>query len=105
MLFETRLSFKRPYDWESISRFLAARAGRGVEVVDGRRYARTFAIDGVAGHVEVTDRFEVAIHAPEAAVPAVIARLRRLFDLDADPAIISSHLASDPVLHPLVSAR
>src|SRR5688500_234446 len=109
MPFETSLSFKPPYDWESMARFLGARAGRGVEIVDGRRYARTFE----TGHVEVTafddrafdDRFKVAIHSADTAVPGVLARLRRLFDLDADPTIVSSHLANDPALHPLVSAR
>ena len=108
MPFETTLTFKPPYDWDSLSRFLAARAGRGVEIVDGRRYARTFEIDGVAGHVAVAalpDRFEVAIHSVDAVAPRVVARLRRLLDLDADPAVISAHLAHDAVLRPLVSAH
>src|SRR5688500_15300393 len=105
------LTYCPPYDWDALSRFLAARAGRGVEVVDGQRYARTFEIDGAAGHVEVTPvpqhhRFEVAIHgARVTAIPKVVARLRRLLDLDADPAIISSHLGEDPALRSLVSAR
>lgn len=105
------LSYRPPYDWDALSRFLAARAGRGVEVVDGQRYARTFELDGVAGHVEVTPvaqhhRFEVAIHvARVTAIPKVVARLRRLLDLDADPAVISSHLGQDPALRMLVSAR
>jgi len=103
------LPYKPPYDWESMSRFLAARAGRGVEIVDSHRYARTFEIDGTAGHARVTalpDRFDVALHfADQGAVPKIVARLRRLLDLDADPAMISSHLGKDAALHPLVSAR
>ncbi len=37
--------------------------------------------------------------------PAVSARLRRLFDCDADPAVIAACLARDPVLAPLVASR
>jgi AraC family transcriptional regulator of adaptative response / DNA-3-methyladenine glycosylase II len=40
-----------------------------------------------------------------AALPAIIARVRRVFDLAADPDMIGEHLSLDPVLAPLVSAR
>ena len=39
------------------------------------------------------------------ALPAIIARLRRVFDLAADPAPIAAHLAKDPTLAPLVKSR
>ena len=39
------------------------------------------------------------------ALPAIIARIRRVFDLAADPAAIGAHLAKDPTLAPLVAAR
>jgi len=38
-------------------------------------------------------------------LPAIIARLRRVFDLAADPLAITAHLAKDPTLAPLVKAR
>jgi AraC family transcriptional regulator of adaptative response / DNA-3-methyladenine glycosylase II len=38
-------------------------------------------------------------------LPAIIARVRRLFDLAADPLAIDAHLSQDPVLAPLVAAR
>jgi AraC family transcriptional regulator, regulatory protein of adaptative response / DNA-3-methyladenine glycosylase II len=38
-------------------------------------------------------------------LPAIIARLRRVFDLAADPAPIAAHLAKDPTLAPLVKSR
>ena len=40
-----------------------------------------------------------------AALPAILARLRRVFDLAADPVAIDAHLARDPLLAPLVAAR
>lgn len=98
-----QLSFRPPYDWPSLSRFLAARAATGVELADGRRYARTFE----GGHFEVTPRdghFEAVIHCNGPAEP-IVARLRRLLDLDADPAVIAAHLGHDPLLQPLVAAR
>ena len=38
-------------------------------------------------------------------LPAIIARVRRVFDLAADPVAIGAHLSQDPVLAPLVAAR
>jgi len=40
-----------------------------------------------------------------AALPQIIARVRRVFDLAADPDTIAAHLALDPALAPLVAAR
>ena len=38
-------------------------------------------------------------------LPAIIARVRRVFDLAADPVAIGAHLSQDPLLAPLVAAR
>src|SRR5260370_12515644 len=40
-----------------------------------------------------------------AALPQITARVRRVFDLAADPDTSGAHLPLDPVLAPLVSAR
>ena len=39
------------------------------------------------------------------ALPTIIARLRRVFDLAADPQAINAQLADDPILAPLVARR
>ena len=90
--------------------FLGARAIPGVEAVSGNSYRRTIAIGDVSGVVSVTpagkDRVNVAVRFPDmAALPQIIARVRRVFDLAADPDTIGAHLALDPVLAPLVAAR
>ncbi|WP_231733134.1 MULTISPECIES: AlkA N-terminal domain-containing protein [unclassified Phenylobacterium] len=105
-----RLPYKPPYDWDAIIRFLADRAIPGVERVEPRRYARTLAIDGACGVVIVTPRSDGALQAevrfPKLkSLPAVIARVRRVFDLSADPTLIGAHLSQDPALAPLVAAR
>ncbi|TAL29153.1 MAG: DNA-3-methyladenine glycosylase 2 family protein [Phenylobacterium sp.] len=105
-----RLPYKPPYDWEAIIRFLADRAIPGVELVEPGRYARTLSVDGATGVVIVTPRKDGALSAeirfPKMnALPAVIARIRRVFDLSADPILIGAHLSQDPALAPLVAAR
>ncbi|WGF88389.1 AlkA N-terminal domain-containing protein [Marinivivus vitaminiproducens] len=105
------LAFKPPYDWPSTIAFLAARAIPGVEHVTPERYARTITLDGASGSIAVTpaaDRrsLRATIRFPNvSALPAIVGRLRRIFDLDADPDGIGRHLATDPLLAPLVAAR
>src|SRR5581483_2912612 len=75
------------------------------------RYLRTVEIDGTAGSIEVThlpDRqsLSVNIRFPDVrALPAIVARVRRQFDLGADIETIDQHLSSDPSLAPLVAQR
>ena len=104
------LPFKPPYDWPAMLDFLGLRAIPGVERVADGRYARTIAIGEDRGVVSVElagrDRLGVTVRFPKiSALPAILARVRRVFDLAADPAAIGDHLARDPVLAPLVAAR
>jgi AraC family transcriptional regulator of adaptative response / DNA-3-methyladenine glycosylase II len=105
------LPFKAPYDWPAMLGFLRARAIRGVETINGDAYARSIGLDGAAGSVSIrpaapqaaltaTIRFPVVT-----ALPAIVARIRLMFDLGADPAVIGAHLGEDPVMAPLVAAR
>jgi AraC family transcriptional regulator of adaptative response / DNA-3-methyladenine glycosylase II len=105
-----RLRYRPPYDWDGIRSFLAGRAIPGVEAVDGDTYARTIVIDGRHGAVSVRpapgDALLATVSFPViSALPLIVARLRRLFDLAADPETIASHLGEDPLLAPLVAAR
>jgi len=105
-----RLAYRAPYDWDAILSFLAARAIPGVEIVADNIYRRTIAIGDNHGVISVApadrNRVSVSVRFPDmAALPQVIARLRRVFDLAADPDMIGAHLSLDPVLAPLVSAR
>jgi AraC family transcriptional regulator of adaptative response / DNA-3-methyladenine glycosylase II len=104
------LPYKAPYDWTAMLSFLAMRAIPGVEAVQGDRYARAIALDGEVGVVTVApdgaERLKVAIRFPRvAALPSIIARIRRVFDLAADPSAIGAHLSQDTALAPLVAAR
>jgi len=105
-----RLAYRAPYDWEAMIGFLAGRAIEGVEAVTADAYARTLEVEGARGLVVVRpakgDALEAEIRFPRLqALPAVIARIRRVFDLSADPAQIGAHLSQDLALAPLVAAR
>jgi AraC family transcriptional regulator of adaptative response / DNA-3-methyladenine glycosylase II len=106
-----RLRYQPPYDWDAMLRYLQARTISGVEIVENGTYRRTVEIDGVLGSVAVThlaqrQSLEVTIHFPNIrALPAIVARVRRLFDVGADIATIDAHLSHDPLLAPLVARR
>jgi AraC family transcriptional regulator of adaptative response / DNA-3-methyladenine glycosylase II len=106
-----RLVHREPFAAPHLLAFLAARAVPGLESAGDagyRRVVRTphgpglFAATPVpgAGHVVVR------LHLPDLAdLATVVARVRRLLDLDADPAAVDPALAADPALAPLVAAR
>ncbi len=106
-----RLRYRPPYDWDCMLDFLRARAVAGVEMVDNNRYLRTVEVNGKIGSIEVThlpDRqsLGVSIRFPDVRLlPAIVARVRRQFDLGADIETIGNHLSGDPVLAPLVAQR
>jgi len=111
------LPVRQPFDARGVLGFLAVRAVAGVEVADlpadgPLRYARTLALPHGPGAVEVvatpdrggwrlSARLELASLAD---VGTAVARVRRLLDLDADPAAVDAALSADPVLAPLVAA-
>ncbi len=104
-----RLGFRPPYDWDAILSFLAARAVDGVEVVEQNRYARTIEIGGEVGSLAITPgraHLQASIRFPNVrALLSIVARLRRLFDLDADVEAIGVHLSGDAALAPLIARR
>jgi AraC family transcriptional regulator of adaptative response / DNA-3-methyladenine glycosylase II len=105
-----RLAYRPPYDWEAMLAFLKARAIPGVERVEHDTYKRSIAFGRHSGVVAARPadghRVDVTVHFPDmAALPSIIARVRRVFDLAADPDQIGAHLAQDLSLAPLVAAR
>ena len=104
-----KLGYRLPYDWDAILAFLAARAVEGVEVVENNRYARTIEIGGEIGSIAIAPgraHLEAMIRFPNVrALLGIVARLRRLFDLDADVEAIGAHLSSDAALAPLIAKR
>lgn len=104
-----KLAYRPPYDWDAMLEFFAARAIPGVELVESGRYARSVCVAGAVGSIEVRPGHGTLIatlRVPAVkALPALVTRIRRAFDLDADVETIAAHLARDPGLSPLVKER
>ncbi len=104
-----KLGYRPPYDWDRMMAFLSARAVEGVEIAEPGRYARTIALHGIYGSVVVTPgvgQLMATIRFPDVrALLGIVARLRRLFDLDADITAIGAYLSTDGTLAPLIAKR
>ena len=105
---ECTVPYCLPFDWAAMLSFFAYRAVPGVEVVTAYSYARTFCLEGEAGHFEAF--FEPASHQirmrityPEIRyLRRIIDRVCSLFDLKADSNRIDQFLAKDSELAPMV---
>jgi AraC family transcriptional regulator of adaptative response / DNA-3-methyladenine glycosylase II len=107
---ELLLRYQPPYDWPAMLEFLRRRMIPGIECIADGWYSRTIDLDGVHGSVAVTLALGNALRVKVSfsrfsLLPIIIARLRRVFDLAADPRSISAHLAKDDTLAPLVARR
>jgi AraC family transcriptional regulator of adaptative response / DNA-3-methyladenine glycosylase II len=106
-----RLRYRPPYDWNSIISFLQARAIPEVEAIKDNHYFRTVEMDGFAGTIDVFHQKErqsicVKIHFPNVrSLPAIVARVRRQFDIGADIETIDAHLSKDPFLSSLIAKQ
>ncbi|MFT3693244.1 MAG: DNA-3-methyladenine glycosylase 2 [Kofleriaceae bacterium] len=106
-----RLDYRPPYDWQRFLGFLRGRAIPGVEKLDGDTYRRVVHIAGHIGEISVRpikDRNALGLTLAPTLLPVVIplvARVRRMFDLDARPDMIDKALARDALLAPMVKAR
>jgi len=110
---ELRMPYRPPLAWRAMLTFLAPRAIPGVETIDldAGVYRRVVELAAAPGVIEVWDEPERAALRLRVHLPAfdglvhLLASVRRLFDLDADPTVIDTSLARDRTLRPLVRAR
>ena len=107
-----KLAYRPPLDWPRLIAFLASRGAAGVEYATGQRYLRSASVEAggtahrgwfAAESLPQQDalRLEISSTLMPALAP-LLARVRRLFDLDANPRVIEEHLARDPRLRPIV---
>jgi AraC family transcriptional regulator, regulatory protein of adaptative response / DNA-3-methyladenine glycosylase II len=100
-----RLAFRPPLDWKSSCDFLAQRSIAGVEQVTDGVYRRAIEVDGRLGWFAIsalagTNQLELGLAFPDlpGALVKIVTRVRRMFDLDADPLTIEGHLEQDAAL-------
>jgi len=105
------VGYRPPLDWCGLLEFIAYRASCGVEAMDGSAYVRTASIKGKQGWIRVTANSELGARNAEresqphrnvlqvelssslaGVLPEVLVRVRRLFDLNAEPCAIAEAL-------------
>ncbi|MDR2307907.1 MAG: DNA-3-methyladenine glycosylase 2 family protein [Paucimonas sp.] len=104
------LRCQTPCHWPSTLAFLAARCIPGLETCVDGTYRRSVVFAGHHGVLSARPVRESWLQVrvrglPAHALPGLIARLRRVFDLDAQPALIAAALARDPLMARLLQAR
>ena len=107
--FSFRLSYREPFDWDRLLDFFARRAIPQVEVVRDGAYFRTVQLSrqgkDYIGFLEVRCEPKtrmIVVRLADTLVPVcvvILERIKRLFDLEADPAAI------EVVLGPLAAER
>ena len=110
-----RLGYRPPYDFAAMLDFLRGRALPGVEAVDATSYSRVIGSVEAPGWLRVSQwparhpdqhALKLELHG---ALPSqmleIVNRLRRMFDLDADPQAIADALGADARLRALVKKR
>ena len=106
-----RLGYRPPYDFTAMLEFLRGRALPGVEWVDADSYSRVIGSGDGAGWLRVSrweagtepHALKLQLHGAEPVqLLGIVNRLRRMFDLDADPRAIAKALGTDARLRPLL---
>jgi AraC family transcriptional regulator of adaptative response / DNA-3-methyladenine glycosylase II len=97
------LAYRPPLAWDVLTARLGREAIPGIDMVVGRRYARTAQLGGRRGVVFAEDaavagrgKAHVTVDVSTSLLPVLmplLSRLRRLFDLDAEPAVVDAALA------------
>lgn len=99
-----QLAYRPPFDWSALLAFLRVRALAGVEMVTDDAYLRTVQLGAFHGWIRVRPRAERNTLVVELArelvpaLPALLGRLRALFDLSARPDVIAARLGDDDLL-------
>ncbi len=108
------LPFREPFDARGVFEWMAARALPGMEAASETGFARSLRLPGGAAWFELrahpsdrpgtAGRLRLRARVTELSdLGALVARARRLFDLDADPQAVDAALSRHAALAPLVS--
>lgn len=102
------LPYIAPWSWTQFHQHFALRLLPGVEALDSNRYSRTVRMDGSVGWISVRplpdkDAIELTLSdSLHEHAPTLVSQVRKMFDLDVDPAAVARHFIDDPQLGPLV---
>lgn len=105
---ELRLPYRAPYDFAHLLEFHSRRTIPGVEVVDAAGYRRSFIHGGAPGWFSVAPirgdtALALRVHHPDSRVlGGLVPRVRRMFDVDADPRALALAFRRSELLAPLI---
>lgn len=102
-----QLNYRPLYAWDSVINFLRNRAITGVELVEDNSYQRLISYGETHGWFQAkrveNNKIEFVVKLSKPAnLLELIARLKNIFDLDADSMAIENDLAKDKKLKPLL---
>lgn len=106
-----QLRYRPPFDWTSMLEFLAPRATPEVEMVENGVYRRVFSLNDHIGWFEASldediNAITLRIHYPQPrSLFLIVERVRRMFDLSAEPNEIMRHLSGSAGFARRVKAR
>lgn len=106
-----QLQYRPPYDWPGVIDFFRRHAIDGVETVTPDSYQRNIQVRGVPASFTVRplggkNALELELQlADHGQLMPIVARVRRMFDLDANPAVIAQCLGQDPLLASTLAAH
>jgi AraC family transcriptional regulator, regulatory protein of adaptative response / DNA-3-methyladenine glycosylase II len=101
---EISLAFRPPYDWQTIIRFYLTHPIPGVERVTEDSFERVFRVGNTIGFLQVrarVDELQLKLRTTArdpSVLGEIVNRVRRMFDLDSDPVVITNCFARAPVL-------
>lgn len=109
-----RLCYRPPFAFEHTLTWLKSRLIQGLEAIEGQRYLRRIE-QGESSQQEAwfslrpsprnQSSMILELHGVKpTAIRQVVQRVRRMFDLDANPQAIEASLCEDPTVAPLVNA-
>lgn len=103
-VFRLQLAYRPPYHTENILHYLKQRAIAGVEQVDEVSYQRLFTYGAVRGWFKVNfEKQKLVVECKTNKTLNIlefVARIKNMFDLDADPLAVAEVLQEDPILAP-----
>ncbi|ASP48479.1 DNA-3-methyladenine glycosylase 2 family protein [Cognaticolwellia beringensis] len=98
------LPYKAPFDWPLMLNFFRSRKMSNIEDISTEHYFRTVELENCRGWIKVTHHqdksaLNLTVKLTDYSyLHQIIARVRRMFDLDADMQLIHQHLITHPKL-------
>jgi len=104
---QLKLSYRPPFNWQYLLDFYRKRAIKGIEDVGDDYYYRTFATEHYKGwfraRLSTKNTLSIEFDIDDITqLKSLVSQIRRLFDLDADIAVIEQHLKQTAIA-PLMS--